>query len=82
LFNSAGDTPLLTTNANGFAGVADVGLDGKVSTSVFPSNANGGAPVVTFTTATVVPEPSTFSFICSSFLAIAGVAALQRKSNT
>ncbi len=81
LFNSAGDATFLTTNPDGFAGVGDVGLDGKVTTTVFPSNANGGPPVVTFSTS-VVPEPSTFSFICPFFLAIAGAIALHRKSNT
>jgi hypothetical protein len=82
LLNSLGDAAFLTTDPNGFAGIANVALNGHVSTTVFPSNANGGPPVVTFTTTSVVPEPSTFSFICCFFLAIAGAAALHRKSNT
>ena len=67
LFNSAGDTALLTNNADGFIGTADVNLDGTVTTTTFPSNNEGGSPVATFAL-TSVPEPSTFVLFGASFL--------------
>ena len=78
LFDSLGANTFLTTDPNGFAATADINLNGTVTTSVFPSNPRGGAPVVTFSVAGV-PEPSTFSFVSGSLLAIAGAVALRRK---
>jgi hypothetical protein len=82
LFNAAGDATFLTTDPNGAVGTVDINLDGSTTTTTFPSSVNGGAPVVTFSTPTPpsVPEPSTFTFLSSSLLAMAGLAAMRRKS--
>jgi hypothetical protein len=80
LFDAAGTSVFLTTNSDGFVATADVNLDGSVTTSTFPSTVAGGPPVVTFSNPPGVPEPSTFTFLSSSLLALAGIAAIRRKS--
>ncbi len=70
LYNAAGDTPLLTTNPDGFIGTANVNLNGTVTTTTYPSNGTGGAPVATFTVVSSVPEPGTFVLLGASFLSI------------
>jgi len=83
LFDATGSATFLTTEPNGFVGTADINLDGTVTPRVFPPSVLGGTPVVTFTAATPgVPEPSTFTFLGSSLLTLAGFAAMRRKSNT
>jgi len=83
LFDAAGSANFLTTDPNGFVGTVDINLDGTTTPTVFPSSVAGGPPVVTFSTPPPpgVPEPSTFTFLSSSLLALAGFAAMRRKSN-
>lgn len=73
LFNSDGSNVFLTTNPDGFAATANVNLNGTVTTTTYPSNGNGGAPVVTFTTVVATPEPATFamSFAAATVLGAA-----------
>ncbi|MDP9171597.1 MAG: NF038129 family PEP-CTERM protein [Acidobacteriota bacterium] len=78
LYNSDGSAALLTTSPDGSAGSAVINLDGSVSTFVYPSDPNGGRPVVTFTVAPGVPEPSSLSLMCLPLLALAGLS-LHRK---
>lgn len=60
--------PILTIDPNGFAGLAQVNLDGSITTQVFASDGQVGAPVVTFQGET--PEPGVFG------LAGIGIAAM------
>ncbi len=71
LFDGA-QNPVLTTDPNGFAALVDVKLDGSTATSVFPSDSNGGAPVVQFIS---TPEPSALGL---SVMCILGVGGLRR----
>jgi hypothetical protein len=81
LFDAAGGVNLLTTDPLGFVATAQINLDGSVTPTAFPSDQPGGVPVVTFSNPPAgVPEPSTFAFLSSSLLAMAGFAAVRRKS--
>lgn len=77
LYDSSGTNPLLTTDPDGFAGLATVNLDGTITPYGFPS-AVGQASVVTFAS---VPEPgswlSTLSG-ASALLAAVGIARRRR----
>ena len=66
LFDDA-QNPILTTDPNGFAALVDVKLDGSTATSVFPSDSNGGAPVVQFIS---TPEPSALGLSVMCILGI------------
>ncbi len=68
LFDNA-QNPILTTDPNGFAALVDVKLDGSTATSVFPSDSNGGAPVVQFI---ATPEPSALGLSLMRILGVGG----------
>jgi hypothetical protein len=75
LFDGA-QNPILTTDPNGFAGLVNVELDGSTDTVVFPSDSNGGAPVVQFV---ATPEPATLGL---SLIGILGLVWLRRRRVT
>jgi hypothetical protein len=77
LFDSA-QNPILTNDPNGFAGLVNVLLDGSTATTVFPSDANGGAPVVQFV---ATPEPSTIAPSLLAALALALLAKRRRSAS-
>lgn len=72
-FDTAGVTPLITTDPFGFAGIVEVALDGTTSTTGFPASA-GNPSAVTFSE---VPEPSTLISFSTALIAI-GVVARRR----
>ena len=66
---------LLTSNPEGdFAAIADVNLDGLVTTATFQPP-SGGQPAVTFA---YVPEPSTFTLAPGALLALVSVTRVRR----
>jgi hypothetical protein len=78
LFDASGTTALETTDPNGFAGVANVNLNGTVTTTTFASNANGGPPAVAFAPSAAVPEPSTIATAEGAFAALLIAFAISR----
>lgn len=80
LYNAAGDAAFLTTERDGFAGIAEVNLDGSVTPLNFPPSVLGGVPVVTFTPIDAdIPEPSTVVSLLSGALLLAGLGVLRRR---
>jgi hypothetical protein len=71
-FDSSGTNALLTTDANGFAGVVDVNLDGTTTPTTFPATTNGAA-AVTFVPIAAVPEPSSLLLLLVGLLGVAGI---------
>lgn len=75
LYDQTGSFPLLTTDPNGFAGIAEILLDGRVSTTTFPASAFGPS-AVTFASI-AIPEPATFGSLLTSLLVL-GVSVAWR----
>jgi hypothetical protein len=76
--------PILTnqTQTTGAAGTVDINLNGTTTTTAFPSNANGGPPVVTFTPYTFQIRYTSNLNIADSFIDITNTGASSTAAQT
>lgn len=81
LYDQAGVNPLLTTDPNGFAGIANVQLNGTVTTTAFPA-AQGSPSAVSFDVAPAIPEPAPYITLSCSLILIGIGAAMRRRQGS
>ena len=78
LYDAAGTTPLLTSDPNGFIGLANINLNGSVTITTL-NTATGGPPVATFSLVNNVPEPSTLSLLAIAFLVLCSMRCFHHR---